>query len=164
MAQSKMIRLLLPSSAHRAFLRHPLLIDAETLGTRKLVDVYLDTPDLALRRHAIELRTRKEGRRRLQTVKRTTFDLCQQRARHRWERPYDDSFDFSHIGDRQVRRWHGVNASGARPFEAKLSRTSWRYAPARRTYVSSRCTKQSHSPVTGTVRAARRFAPPFPGR
>ncbi|MFA5913104.1 MAG: CHAD domain-containing protein [Burkholderiales bacterium] len=136
MSEDKLIRLLLPASAHGAFLRHPLLAGARKLGTRKLVDVYFDTPDLALRRHAIALRTRKEGRRWVQTVKHTACDPDKRRTPPKWERPYTGRFDFSDIDDLRVRRlleWHSVDSPSARIFEIALSRTAWRLTPARKT-------------------------------
>jgi adenylate cyclase len=138
MDKDKLIRLLLPASARRAFMRHPLLAAARALGSRKLVDVYVDTPDLALRRHAIVLRTRKEGRRRLQTVKCSGSDPGERRAPQKWERRYEGRFDFSDIGDPQVRRlleWHRVDSPRAHVFEISFSRTAWRLAPARKTSV-----------------------------
>ncbi len=128
--------MLLPASAHRAFLRHPLLAGARKLGTRKLVDIYFDAPDLALRRHAIALRTRKEGRRWLQTVMCTASDPGKRRTQPKWERPYAGCFDFSDIDDVRVRRlleWHSVDSPSARVFEIVLSRTAWRLTPARKT-------------------------------
>ena len=44
MAEEIELKLALPEIAHRAFLRHPLLRQAERLPTRKLVNVYYDTP------------------------------------------------------------------------------------------------------------------------
>jgi inorganic triphosphatase YgiF len=138
MAEAIEIRLLLPQSARRAFLRHPLLAGAKKLGTRKLVNVYFDTPDLALRRHAIELGTRKGGRRWLQTVKRAGVGAGGLAVRREWERPYDGRFDFSQVGDAQVRRlleWHRIQSHGAHVFETVFSRTTWRLAPAPETSV-----------------------------
>jgi adenylate cyclase len=138
MAEEIEIKLFLPESARRAFLRHPLLAGAEKLGTRKLVNVYFDTPDLALHRHAIELRTRKEGRRWLQTVKWAGTGSGGVSVRPEWERPYDGRFDFSEVGDAQVRRlleWHRIESHRARVFETHFSRTTWRLAPAPETSV-----------------------------
>ena len=92
MAEAIEVRLLLQQSARRAFLRHPLLAGAKKLGTRKLVNVYFDTPDLALHRHAIELSTRKEGRRWLQTVKWADTGSGGVSVRPEWARPYDGRF------------------------------------------------------------------------
>ena len=138
MDEDKLIRLLLPASARRAFMRHPLLAAASALGMRKLADVYFDTPDLALRRHAIALRTRKEGRRWLQTVKCSDSDPSERRAQRKWERRYKGRFEFSDIDDPQVRRlleWHRVDSPRAHVFETFFSRTAWRLAPARKTSV-----------------------------
>ena len=48
------IKLSPPESARRAFLRHPLLQQADKLPTRKLLNIYFDTPDLALHRKGID--------------------------------------------------------------------------------------------------------------
>ena len=136
MAADKVIRLLLPASAHRAFMRHPLLAGATALGTRTIADVYFDTSDLGLHRHEIAVRTRKEGRRWSQTVKRTGAGPGKRRVQPKWERPYEGRFDFSDIGDPQVRRlleWHRVDTPRAQVFETVFSRTAWRLAPARKT-------------------------------
>jgi inorganic triphosphatase YgiF len=132
------IKLLLPESARRAFPRHPLLAAAKKLSTRKLVNVYFDTPDLALHRHAIELRTRKEGRDWLQTVKCAGSGSGSPAVRLEWARPYDGHFDFSEVGDAQARRlleWHRIESHGAQVFETNFSRTTWRLAPAPETSV-----------------------------
>ena len=103
MAEEIELKLALPEAAHRAFLRHPLLRQAERLPTRKLVNVYYDTPDLALQRQGIALRTRRQGRGWLQTVKCAGTTSGGLAMRPEWEQPYTGRFDFAGIDDPQVR-------------------------------------------------------------
>lgn len=133
MADEIELKLALPPSARRGFLRHPLLAQASKLGTRKLVNVYFDTPDLSLQRHAIALRTRKQGRRWLQTVKCAGTSSGGLAVRPEWEQPYDGRFDFSAVSDRAVRELlerHKIRSQLAPVFETVFSRTTWRLAPA----------------------------------
>ena len=97
MAEEVELKLSLPQAAHRAFLRHPLLKQAERLPTRKLVNVYYDTPDLALQRKGIALRTRRQGRAWLQTVKCAGTASGGLAVRPEWEQPYSGRFDFAGI-------------------------------------------------------------------
>jgi inorganic triphosphatase YgiF len=53
MAQEIELKLALPESAQRAFLRHPLLKTAEEKHAAQLVSVYYDTPDLALQKSGV---------------------------------------------------------------------------------------------------------------
>ncbi|MEZ5615203.1 MAG: CYTH and CHAD domain-containing protein [Rhodocyclaceae bacterium] len=133
MALEVEIKLSLPESAQRAFLRHPLLKQAERLPTRRLVNVYYDTPDLALRRQGIALRTRRMGRGWLQTVKCAGTASGGLAVRPEWEQPYLGRFDFSAIDDAAVRRLLEGQHSRAHlepAFETVFTRRAWRLAPA----------------------------------
>jgi adenylate cyclase len=138
MSEEIELKLALPESARRALLRHPLLAGAERLGTRKLVNVYFDTPDLALQRHAIALRTRKQGRRWLQTVKCAGTHSGGLAVRPEWEQPFSGRFDFAQVDDDKVRALlerQRMRAHLAPAFETVFSRTTWRLAPAPGTSV-----------------------------
>ena len=138
MAEEIEIKLSLPESARRAFLRHPLLQKAQRLGTRKLVNIYYDTPDLALHRKGIALRTRRQGRAWLQTVKCAGVSGGGLSARPEWEQPYASRFDFSHVDDPQVRELlerHRLQSHLTPAFETTFTRITWRLAPARGTTV-----------------------------
>jgi adenylate cyclase len=138
MAQEIELKLTLPEAARRAFLRHPLLRQAERLAARKLVNVYFDTPDLALHRRGIALRTRRQGRGWLQTVKCAGAVLGGLTFRPEWEQPYAGRFDFAGIDDADVRaeleRMRG-RAPFEPVFETTFARRAWRLRPARGTTV-----------------------------
>lgn len=130
------IKLSLPASAHRAFLRHPLLLRAEKLAARKLVNVYYDTPDLALQRKGIALRTRRQGRGWLQTVKCAGTTSGGLAVRPEWEQPYGGRFDFAGIDDPRVRALlerHRIRSHLEPAFETVFTRSTWRIAPVKGT-------------------------------
>ncbi|MBM3392069.1 MAG: CHAD domain-containing protein [Betaproteobacteria bacterium] len=128
------IKLALPETAVRAFLRHPLLRDAERLPTRRLSNLYYDTPGLDLHRQGIALRTRRQGRARLQTVKCAGTAGGGLSQRPEWEQPFGGRFDFAGIDDEAVRaalERHRVQDHLEPAFETVFTRRCWRLAPAR---------------------------------
>lgn len=128
------IKLSLPESAQRALLRHPLLKQAERLPTRRLVNIYYDTPGLTLHGKGIALRTRRQGRRWLQTVKCAGTAAGGLAVRPEWEQPYAGRFDFSGIDDGEVRELlerHRLRSHLEPVFETSFSRRCWRLRPAR---------------------------------
>lgn len=134
MAEEVEIKLSLPESAHRAFLRHPLLKSAEKLPARKLVNIYYDTPDLALHRQGIALRTRRMGRGWVQTVKCAGTASGGLAVRPEWEQPYSGRFDFTGIDDPEVRdllERHRIQSHLEPAFETVFTRSTWRLRPAR---------------------------------
>lgn len=138
MAQETELKLSLPETAQRAFLRHPLLKEAERLPTRRLVNVYFDTAGLTLHRKGIALRTRRQGRGWLQTVKCAGSASGGLSLRPEWEQPYSGRFDFAAVDDAEVRglleRTRG-RARLAPVFETAFTRRAWRLRPARGTAV-----------------------------
>lgn len=132
------IKLSLPARAQRAFLRHPLLRQAEKLAARKLVSVYYDTPGLALHRRGIALRTRRQGCGWLQTVKRAGTASGGLAVRPEWEQPYAGRFDFAAIDDPALRDFLERQRARAHlepAFETRFSRQAWRLRPAPDTAV-----------------------------
>jgi adenylate cyclase len=86
--------------------RHPLL-RAAPRQAQMLDNWYYDTPELALRRHGIALRLRRQGRQRLQTIKLASKALpaAGLSIRPEWETPYSGKFDFSIIGIADTVAW-----------------------------------------------------------
>jgi adenylate cyclase len=134
MAEEIEIKLALPETAQRAFLRHPLLRGAEPLPARKLNNVYYDTPELALHRQGIALRTRRQGRAWLQTVKCAGTASGGLSQRPEWEHPFTGRFDFAGVDDARVRAQlerHRLQDRLEPAFETVFARRTWRLAPAR---------------------------------
>ncbi len=130
MANEIELKLALPESAQRAFLRHPLLKSALDKHTGELFNIYYDTPDLALRTLGIALRLRRQGKIWLQTVKcagSSVGGLC---TRPEWETPYGGQFDFAPVDDAAIRaHLERINGDGqlAPLFETNFRRVTWRF-------------------------------------
>lgn len=134
MADEVELKLSLPRSAQRAFLRHPLLKQAASRHTGRLVNIYYDTPDLALRGRGIALRLRRQGGDWLQTVKCAGRSAGGLTTRPEWEAPYAGRFDFARIDDEKVRDWlskHKRHDRLSPLFETNFIRTIWRFEPTR---------------------------------
>jgi inorganic triphosphatase YgiF len=130
MAQEIELKLALPESAQRAFLRHPLLKTAEEKHAAQLVSVYYDTPDLALQKSGVAVRLRRQGRAWLQTVKCAGSAAGGLSVRPEWETPYGEHFDFSAIDDDAVRtrlEKPRVRSRLAPVFETSFRRTTWSF-------------------------------------
>lgn len=105
MGQEIEIKLELAQSDQRRFMRHPLLQTAIKRTDQILDNAYFDTPQLELRKHGIALRIRRQGRRRLQTVKLAGKAVNGLSSRPEWEVPYVGRFDFSCIEVAEVKAW-----------------------------------------------------------
>jgi inorganic triphosphatase YgiF len=130
MADETELKLALPESAQRAFLRHPALKLAVSKHGAQLVSIYYDTPDLALRRHGIALRLRRQSGAWLQTVKCRGRDEGGLTTRPEWETPYGGHFDFSPVDDKAVRDFlerPKVRAHLVPLFETRFRRTTWQF-------------------------------------
>jgi inorganic triphosphatase YgiF len=130
MANEIELKLALPESSQRAFLRHPLLKVAATRQTLTLVNIYYDTPDLALKKSGIAVRLRRQGRTWLQTVKCAGSSAGGLSSRPEWETPYGGHFDFSAIDDDAVRTRlakHSVLSRLTPLFETSFRRTTWNF-------------------------------------
>lgn len=124
------LKLALPTSARRAFLRHALLASAVSKKpVRQLFNIYFDTADLALRRRGIALRLRRIGPQWLQTVKCAGEEAGGLSSRPEWEGPYDgQAFDFSAVDMPEVRKFlEKVQRRGLlQPlFETDFKRRTW---------------------------------------
>jgi adenylate cyclase len=129
MAKEIELKLSLPESAQRAFLRHPVLKTATAKRTAQLINIYYDTPDLRLKKSGVAVRHRRQGRTWLQTVKCAGSCAGGLSARPEWETPYAGHFDFSAIDDEAVRKLlekRSVQAHLMPMFETNFRRTTWR--------------------------------------
>lgn len=132
MAQEIELKLALPEEAQAGLLRHPLLKQADSRRTHRLVNLYYDTPDLALRRHGVALRLRAQGKRWLQTVKCAGLASGGLSSRPEWETPYVGHFDFSAVDDGSVRDWLERPRLRTRItplFETNFLRKAWIFTP-----------------------------------
>ncbi|MGE5468974.1 MAG: CHAD domain-containing protein [Ignavibacteria bacterium] len=131
MADEVELKLALPASAERAFLRHPLLKRAVGRKTETLVNLYYDTPVLDLHARGVALRLRRQGRRWLQTVKCAGSSAVGLSTRPEWETPYGGRFDFSAVDAPKLRRRLERDRDRLAPlFETNFRRTTWRIEPA----------------------------------
>lgn len=105
MANEIELKLGFPRSALNRLRRHPLITACPPQGRAMTLDnVYFDTPDLALKKQRIALRTRKAGRRWLQTVKAAAVSTGGLSSRPEWEQPWNGGFDFSAIEHAAIRK------------------------------------------------------------
>jgi inorganic triphosphatase YgiF len=133
MAKEIELKLALPEAEHGNFLCHPLLKKAIRRESYQLVNLYYDTPTLALRQHGVALRLRAQGKIWLQTVKCAGQAAGGISARPEWESPYAGHFDFSAIDDLAVRDWLDRPKLRSRItpiFETNFMRMVWILAPA----------------------------------
>lgn len=134
MATETELKLAIEPAERRALLRHRLIRAAHPLGSRKLVNTYFDTPDLALRRRGVALRLRRQGRTWLQTVKCAGVAAGGLSSRPEWEVPWaGGEFDFSIVDDHELRRWLERPRLRRRlgpVFQTSFARRSWRSEPS----------------------------------
>lgn len=98
------LKLAVPPRNLPALRRHPLVAAApQAERTVTLLNNYFDTPELALGRQRVALRTRKQGRRWLQTVKTEGHCNGGLSTRPEWEAPYAGAWDFTVVDAESVR-------------------------------------------------------------
>ncbi|OMH28004.1 inorganic triphosphatase [Motiliproteus sp. MSK22-1] len=87
MAQEIELKLSLPASAYNSLREQPLLkkYQRQERETRSLCNLYFDTPELALNRHKIALRIRRQGDRFIQTLKTRGSSQGGLHQRQEWE-------------------------------------------------------------------------------
>ena len=106
MATEVELKLVFPGSALPAVESHPLIAGSplESPG-ETLENTYFDTPKLTLFAEKIAVRTRKAGKRWLQTVKCAASSVGGLSSRPEWEQPYRERFDFSAVDAEKVRKF-----------------------------------------------------------
>jgi len=126
------LKLGLPAAAVTALKKHPLLREAEAVGrAATLANTYYDTPEMALSEARIALRTRRQGRRWLQTIKGYRASVGGLSSRPEWEQPYLGAFDFSNVDDETTRRVLEAHADALTPlFTTDFRRETRRLRPA----------------------------------
>lgn len=126
MAQEVELKLSLPVAEQSRFLRSPLLRHAAQRSTERLVNIYYDTPDLALHCNGIALRLRQSRRLWLQTVKCAGLSHAGFSSRPEWEDTYGGHFDFSAIDDPITKkRLDRLKPRLGPIFETNFRRTTW---------------------------------------
>lgn len=126
MAQEVELKLALPEAEQRRFQHSPFLRDAVGRSTERLINIYYDTPDLALHCNGIALRLRRSQRRWLQTVKCAGISHAGLSSRPEWEEPYGGDFDFSNIDELTTRkRLDRLKHRLGPVFETSFRRTTW---------------------------------------
>lgn len=131
MSQEIELKLALPRASLAALRRHPVFAAAPQVGPcQTLANTYFDTSGLLLKEHRIALRTRKQGRRLLQTVKCGGELAGGLASRPEWEHPYRGDFDFSPVDDQDVRKFLEAHAAELEPvFTTNFRRETRRHAP-----------------------------------
>lgn len=137
MAHEIELKLSFPRSALSRLRHHPLIAACPHQGRVVTLDnVYFDTPELALKRQRIALRTRKAGRRWLQTVKAAATSTGGLSSRPEWEQAYTGGFDFSAIDHPAIRKTLERHASEIAPvFRTRFRRETRLWAPDEDTRV-----------------------------
>ena len=125
------LKLALAPDAIRALRRHPLVTGAEKLGNAQtLINTYFDTPELALNKARIAVRTRKQGNTWLQTIKCAANSVGGLSSRPEWEQPFSGEFDFSHVDAPAVRKRLDALAGEIQPlFTTTFKRETRRLTP-----------------------------------
>lgn len=132
MGQEIELKLSLPRTSLAALRRHPLFAAAQPVGPRQtLVNTYFDIPGLLLKSRRVALRTRKQGRAWLQTVKCGGEFAGGLAHRPEWEQPYGGSFDFAAVDDADVRALLEAHRDQLQPvFTTHFRRETRRHLPA----------------------------------
>ena len=125
------LKLALPPSALAALRRHPVVAGAEKLGNAVTLDnTYYDTPKLQLKARKVAVRTRRQGRRWLQTVKCAGQSSAGLSQRPEWEQAYTGAFDFSAIDARATAKLLRRHADALIPlFTTRFRRETRRLCP-----------------------------------
>lgn len=131
MSQEIELKLALPQRALPALRRHPLVVGAEKLGNAVTLDnTYFDTPTLQLKARKVAVRTRRQGRAVLQTVKCAAVSSGGLSERPEWEQPFTGEFDFGTVDQPDAARLLARHREALVPvFTTRFRRETRRYSP-----------------------------------
>lgn len=134
MAREIELKLAFPPEALKYLARHPLIAATTRMGrAQTLENTYYDTPEEALGKALVAVRTRRIGRRWLQTIKSANTSSGGLSSRPEWEGPFDQKsgrFDFSVVDDPATRALLDQHADSIAPlFTTVFRRETREYAP-----------------------------------
>jgi inorganic triphosphatase YgiF len=134
MAREIELKLAFPPEALKTISRHPLIAATTRVGrAQTLENTYYDTPDEALGKALVAVRTRRIGNRWLQTIKSANSSAGGLSSRPEWEQPFDrkaNRFDFSVVDDIATRELLDRNADSITPlFTTTFRRETREFAP-----------------------------------
>ena len=125
------LKLAVSQRALPALRRHPLIAAAEKLGPATTLDnTYFDTAGLALKARKVAVRTRRQGRQMLQTVKCAAVSSGGLSSRPEWEQPWAGAFDFSMVDQPDTARLLARHQDELVPvFTTRFRRETRRHVP-----------------------------------
>ncbi len=131
MNQEIELKLNLPASILPMLRHHPIVAGTQKQGrATTLHNTYFDTPDFALKARKIAVRTRKQGRDWLQTVKCAATSTAGLSQRPEWEQAYRGQFDFSAVDIPEVAETLALYRDALAPaFTTRFRRETRLYTP-----------------------------------
>lgn len=122
------LKLYCPPEEIARVVSHLLTRTGNDAGTSKrLINTYFDTPDLALHAERIALRVRDTPTERLQTVKCDAASMAGLSSRPEWEVPFSGTFDFTAVDNRPVKALLEARQAELVPvFTTTFERRTWR--------------------------------------
>lgn len=131
MNQEIELKLNFPASILPMLRHHPIVAGMQKQGrAATLHNTYFDTPDFALKAHKIAVRTRKQGRNWLQTVKCAATSTAGLSQRPEWEQTYRGQFDFDAVDSPEVAEKLALHRDTLVPvFTTRFHRETRLYAP-----------------------------------
>ena len=122
------LKLYCPPEEVARVVSHLLTRTGNDAGTSKrLINMYFDTPDLALHAERIALRVRDTPTERLQTVKCDAETMAGLSSRPEWEVPFSGTFDFTPVDNPRVQAVLEARKTELVPvFTTTFERRTWR--------------------------------------
>ncbi|MFN3986440.1 MAG: CHAD domain-containing protein [Rhodocyclaceae bacterium] len=131
------LKLALPRKALAALRRNPVIVACDRPGNAvTLENTYYDTAELALKRAGVAIRTRRQGRVWLQTIKCAAESAGGLSQRPEWEQAFDGTFDFSVVTIPKIRKLLERHRDELVPvFSTRFRRETRIHAPDERTRI-----------------------------